>query len=487
MTEAGLPRTTNTKLVCTLGPASDSPGRIRALAEAGCDVFRVNLSHGEPETQSAAIASVHEVSEALGADLAVMADLPGPKIRLGDLATEPLRLEPGASFVLRPGGGAGDAAGAATTHPGLAGDLEPEDRLLLSDGAVELAVVETRGDEVVTRVVRGGRIRSAAGVNVPAERLGLPALTDRDRAGLEVALAAGVDLVAQSFVRRAPDVLALREAMGDRTAPIVAKIETRPAVDDFASILEAVDAVMVARGDLGVELPLEEIPVLQKQLVREARRAGTPVIVATQMLESMTHAPRPTRAEASDVANAVLDGTDAIMLSAETAIGEFPIEAASAAVRIAEAAEAWAIETSPARRERGVATDEAVSVARAAADIADGNLDVVAIACFTATGRTAALLSNERPAVPVYAFIPDAAVRRSLALRWGLRTLPAHRPTDTDEMITLMDEGLRAGGFAQHGASVVMAASSPAGRTHTNLLKVHRVGEPADRYRGMHG
>jgi pyruvate kinase len=465
--------------VCTLGPATDPPERIRALAEAGCGVYRLNLSHGEPETHVAAIEAVRAVSHELGADLAVMADLPGPKIRLRDLATEPLRLEPCASFALRPGEGPGDEAGAATTHPDLAGDLEPGDRVLLSDGAVELIVAEIAGDEVVTRVVRGGPIRSGAGVNVPAERLSLPAITERDRAGLAVALGAGVDLVAQSFVRSARDVLELREGMGDHPTPIVAKIETRPAVEDFDAILDVVDAVMVARGDLGVELPLEEIPILQKQLLGAARRASLPVIVATQMLESMTHAPRPTRAEASDVANAVLDGADAIMLSAETAIGEFPIEAASAAVRVAGAAEAWAIETSPARRERGVAIDEAVSVARAAADIAEGNRDVVAIACFTATGRTAALLSNERPAVPVYAFIPDAAVRRSLALRWGLRTLPARRPADTDEMIALMDEGLRASGFAQDGDSVVMAASSPAGRTHTNLLKVHRVGESA--------
>jgi pyruvate kinase len=476
--DAGVPRTTRTKLVCTLGPATEAPERIRALAEAGCDVFRANLSHGEPETHVAAIEGVREISQALGADLAVMADLPGPKVRLGRLDPESLRLEAGGSFVLRPGEGVGDATGAATTHPDLAGDLEPEDRVLLSDGAVELAVVETRGDDVVTRVVRGGGIRSGAGVNVPAERLSLPAITDRDRAGLEVALGAGVDLVAQSFVRSARDVLELRDGMGERTTPIVAKIETRPAVDDFASILEAIDAVMVARGDLGVELPLEEIPVLQKELLRAARRAGTPVIVATQMLESMTRAPRPTRAEASDVANAVLDGTDAIMLSAETAIGEFPIEAASAAVRIAETAEGWAAETPPVRSERGAVTDEAVSVARAAAEIAEGDRDVVAIACFTATGRTAALLSNERPAVPIYAFIPDAGVRRSLALRWGVRTLPAPQPADTDEMIALMDERLLAGGFARVGESVVMAASSPAGRTHTNLLKVHRVGEP---------
>ena len=464
--------------MCTLGPSTDSAERVRALAEAGCDVFRVNLSHGQLATHVATIARVREVSEALGADLAVMADLPGPKIRLGRLGTEPLGLDVGSSFILRSGEGTGDATGATTTHPNLAGDLEPGDRVLLSDGAVELAVVESEAGGVVTRVVRGGRVRSGAGVNVPAQRLSLPPITGRDRACLEVALGAGVDLVAQSFVRSAGDVLELRGAMGERATPIVAKIETRPAVEEFDSVLEVVDAAMVARGDLGVELPLEEIPVLQKELLHAARRAGVPVIVATQMLESMTGAPRPTRAEASDVANAVLDGTDAIMLSAETAIGEFPIEAASAAVRIAETAEGWAVGFPPVRGGRGAVTDEAVAVARAAAEIADGDRDVVAIACFTATGRTAALLSDERPSVPIYAFIPATDVRRALALRWGVRTLPGDPPVDTDGMIALMDEGLRARGLARPGESVVMAASSPAGRTHTNLLKVHHIGEP---------
>ncbi len=477
MTDRSLERTTRTKLVCTLGPATATARDVLALAEAGCDVFRVNLSHGEPEEHAGSIARVREASDALGADLAVMTDLPGPKIRLGDLEQEPQRLETGGTFVLRSGDVRGDATGAPTTHHGLADDLEPGDRILLSDGAVELEVVDADGPDVRTRVVRGGPIRSRAGVNVPAERLGLPAITDRDRACLEVALDSGVDLVAQSFVRSARDLVDLRELMGTRSTPIVAKIETRPAVDDFESVLEVADAVMVARGDLGVELPLEEIPVLQKELLRAARVAGTPAIVATQMLESMTRAPRPTRAEASDVANAVLDGTDAIMLSGETAIGEFPVEAALAAVRIARAAEGWALGGPRLRSERRTPTDEAMSVARAAAEIADDAPDVVAIACFTATGRTAALLSCERPAVPIYAFVPDAGVRRGLSLRWGVRTLPARQPADTDEMISLMDEGLQAGSFAGSGDSVVMAASSPAGRTHTNLLKVHRVGE----------
>jgi pyruvate kinase len=462
--------------VCTLGPATATAEGVRALAEAGTDVFRVNLSHGDPEEHARMTRLVREASEELGVEPALMADLPGPKIRLGRLAEEPLRLEAGTRFVLRTEAGPGDRTGAATTYPGLAGDVRPGDRILLADGAVELTVVGVEGTSVVTEVARAGHVRSRAGLNVPAERLSLPAITDRDREGLERALDLGADLVAQSFVRGADDVADLRALMGGRRVPIVAKVETRPAVDGFAGLLEEADAVMIARGDLGVELPMEEIPVLQKELLRAARAAGTPAIVATQMLESMTHAPRPTRAEATDVANAVLDGTDAIMLSGETAIGEYPVEAALAAVRIAEAAERSAEGARPAAVACAHA-DEAAAVAHAAAQIAADDPAVVAVACFTRTGRTAALLSAERPSVPVYAFVPDGATRRALALRWGVRALPAHVPSDTDEMIALMDEGLRSGRLVEPGRSVVMVASSPAGKAHTNMLKVHHVGE----------
>jgi pyruvate kinase len=260
--------------------------------------------------------------------------------------------------------------------------------------------------------------------------------------------------------------------MADRSVPIVAKIETRPAVDDASAILAEADAVMVARGDLGVELPMEEIPILQKELLRSARAAGRPAIVATQMLESMIASPRPTRAEANDVANAVLDGTDAIMLSAETAIGEFPIEAARTAARIAEVVEERA---GPFRAEREPCrhADEASAVAHAAARIATDDPDVVAVACYTRTGRTAALLSAERPRVPIYAFVPKAGVRRAISLRWGVRALPARVPADTDEMIALMDDGLRSGGYAREAEPVVMVASTPAGLMRTNMLKVH--------------
>jgi pyruvate kinase len=463
------------RLICTLGPASADPAVVAQLIRAGTDVLRVNFSHGTREDHAALIAAVRSAAEAEGAEPAVMADLPGPKIRLGELAVEPIRLEAGSTFVLRPGGDPGDGSGAATTHTTLGRDVRRGDRILLGDGAVELCVRQT-GDEVVTDVVRAGSIRSRAGVNVPAERLSLPAITERDRGALTNALDIGVELVAQSFVRSAADVIGLRALMGWRAVPIVAKIETRPAIQDIDAILAQADAIMVARGDLGVELPMEEIPVLQKELLRSARAAGRPAIVATQMLESMLRAPRPTRAEASDVANAVLDGADAIMLSGETAIGEYPLEAALAAARIAEVAEERAggfrAVAPPAEH-----ADEAAAVAHAAAQIAADDPSVVGIACYTETGRTAGLLSVERPRVPIYAFVPDTKVRRSLNLRWGVRAIPAEQPPDTDAMIALMDEGLRVTGAVPEGRLVVMAAAMPAGKVATNMLKVHQVGE----------
>jgi pyruvate kinase len=463
------------KLVCTLGPATGTEEGVRALAEAGTDVFRVNFSHGDPTSQAELVRLVRAAAKDLDRDLAVMADLPGPKIRLGDLTEEPLRLAAGAGFTLRADGRPGDATGAPTTYAGLAGDVRPGDRVLLADGAVELIVRGVEGSDVMTEVVRAGAIRARAGVNVPAERLGLPAITDRDREGLVRAMDLGVDLIAQSFVRGSADLIGLRALMGDRTVPIVAKIETRPAVDTIDEVLAVADALMVARGDLGVELPMEEIPILQKELLLKARSAGKPAIVATQMLESMIHAPRPTRAEASDVANAVLDGADALMLSGETAIGDFPAEAARAAARIAEVAEERAGRFR-APREPCRHIDEAAAVAHAAAQVAAGDPEVVAIACYTGTGRTAALLSSERPGVPIYAFSSHRDVRRALGVRWGVTALPASSPADTDEMIAAMDAGLRVAGLVSAGQAVVMAASSPAGKAHTNMLKIHHIG-----------
>jgi pyruvate kinase len=463
-----------TKLVCTLGPASATPKMVRGLVEAGASVFRINTSHGSLDEHRRSLEIVREAEEATGRPLSVLADLPGPKVRLREVDPDPFPFRPGQHFALRPDGRA-DGGGAATTHPGLGRDLRVGDRVLLADGAVELTVATIDGDVAETECVRGGSVRSHQGVNVPAERLSLPAVTDRDRSVLADVLAMGVDLVAQSFVRSPADVEELRAAMGGRLAPIVAKIETRPAVDDFVAILAVADAAMVARGDLGVELPIEEIPLLQKRLLREARAAGRPVIVATQMLESMIRAPRPTRAEANDVATAVLDGADAIMLSAETAVGDFPFEAASVATRIAKAVESHGAEYRAAMPPT-VHAGEAAAVAHAAASIVEGDADVVAITCYTTTGRTAALLSAERPRVPIHAFIPEVEVRRANGLLWGVNTLPAARPHDTDAMIAMMDDGLQAQRLAQQGDVVVMAASMPAGRTTTNMLKVHQVG-----------
>ncbi len=468
--------TTRTKLVCTLGPSTATPELVRGLISAGATIFRLNFSHGTPADHARTVHLVREAEAQAGIPIALLADLPGPKVRLGKVDPDPFVFQVGRRFELRPEAPA-DGGGATTNYAGLARDLRAGDRVLLADGAVELTVSSIAGRIVRTECVRAGPVRSGQGVNVPAERLGLPPVTDRDRELLTVALDLGVDLVAQSFVREAADVLELRSLMGARVVPIMAKIETKPAVENIESILDLTDALMVARGDLGVELPMEEIPLLQKDLLHAARAAGRPVIVATQMLESMIRAPRPTRAEATDVANAVLDGADGIMLSGETAIGDYPIEAAAAATAIAVAVEsrgaAYRAAQTPCRH-----TGEGAAVAHAVASVAVEDLDVVAIGCYTETGRTARLLSEERPGLPIYAFIPDEGVRRANAILWGVTPLPASRPADTDEMIALMDEGLRSRGLAKAGQSVVLAAASPAGRTTTNMLKIHTVGTP---------
>jgi pyruvate kinase len=463
-----------TKLVCTLGPASATPKLIQGLVRAGASVFRLNFSHGSAEDHARMVGLVRETEAVVGRALAVLVDLPGPKVRLGTLSPDPFSFKPGQGFALRPGG-EGDASGCATTYPGLANDLRAGDRVLLADGAVELTVTAIDGGSVKTECVRGGAVRSGQGVNVPAERLGLPGVTDRDREGLARALDLGADFIAQSFVRSPRDLRELRDAMGGRTVPIVAKIETRPAVQDVDRILDEADALMIARGDLGVELPMEEIPLIQKELVRKARAAGRPSIVATQMLESMIQAPRPTRAETTDVANAVLDGADAVMLSGETAVGRYPFEAAAAASTIAAHVE----ERGGAFRAPGPPSrpmSEAAAVAHAAGAIPFEDLGVVAITCYTETGRTARLLSGERPSVPVFAFVPPEDVRRTLCLLWGVEALPATVPTDTDAMIALMEAGLLERGLADRGDAVVMAAASPSGRTTTNMLKIHQVG-----------
>jgi pyruvate kinase len=461
-----------TKLVCTIGPASES--RVAKLIEAGMDVARINCSHGTREYHDRLLEAVRGAARETGRQVGVMADLSGPKVRLGELEDGEVTLEPGATFALR-ADGPGDPTGAATTHRGLAVELEPGDRVLLADGAVELRVVRTAGSEVGTEVIRGGTVRSRAGVNVPSERLGIPAITPKDEEDLAWAVQAGVDMVAQSFVRRAFDVRALAGLIGEPRPVVVAKIETKPAVEDAAAIMQAADGVIVARGDLGVETALEEIPVHQKRLVSLANRAAIPVVVATQMLESMMASPRPTRAEAGDVAGAVFDGADAVMLSGETAIGAYPVEAAGTAARILDAAETAGAEFLPAGREPDALDLEELPLARAAAVLARRG-GAAAVACFTRTGLTARLLSATRPGVPIVAFSPDPRALGRMTLFHGVHPMPIEAPEDTDGMIASMDAGIRSAGLVEPGGRVVMVASSPAGQTHANLLKVHRAG-----------
>ncbi|HEX9824605.1 MAG TPA: pyruvate kinase [Actinomycetota bacterium] len=462
-----------TKLICTLGPATAELGP--ELVAAGLDVARINLSHGTRDEHQRSLESIRRAADEAGRVVAVMADLSGPKVRLGELITEAAELVEGASFVLRGPGEPGDAASAPVSYANLANELEAGDRVLLSDGAVELRVRSVTAGEVTAEVVRGGLIRSRAGLNVPSERLGLPAITPKDERDLEWVSEAAVDLVAMSFVRSAADVTGLRARLGDDGPLIVAKIETGAAVADAERILDAADAVMIARGDLGVEMALEEIPVIQKDLLARAGRRGVPAVVATQMLESMTASPRPTRAEASDVAGAVFDGAAAILLSAETAIGRYPIEAARTAVRIVETAETMGAGFLAAPREDALGVSDARAIAHATAT-AVGGCAARAVACFTRTGLTARLLSAVRLRVPVYAFSSEERVVRGLAILRGVEPRLSDLPADTDGMIAMMNARLAGDGLADPGDRVVMVASTPVGSARTNLLKVHRVG-----------
>jgi pyruvate kinase len=461
-----------TKLVCTIGPATGD--RVAELIAAGMDVARLNFSHGTPALLASWASATRAAAVNARRSVGILADLAGPKIRLGELGGGAVNLEPGRGFILRPTAGPpGDAGGAEVSYRRLGSDVRVGDRILLADGAAELRVTKA-GTDVETEVVRGGTIRSRAGVSIPSKRLSSPALTSKDIADAPRAVALGADYIAQSFVRRASDIQALRDVLGPDGPPIVAKIETQAAIDDFDAILSIADTVMIARGDLGVELPYEEVPIIQKQLVRRALDRGVPSIVATQMLESMIASPRPTRAEASDVANAVFDGADAIMLSGETAIGSHPILAAEAAVRICRLCEEKGMEhlapgaPAPAETDAGALAFAAVALARAETDIAG-------IACYTRTGRTARLLSSLRPPVPVFAFSPDDVVINRLALVHGVTGRTCVPPDTAGGRLGLLAWLLGEDHVVPAGAPVVLVASTAEPGSGPNVLEVHRV------------
>jgi len=472
-----------TKIVCTLGPATSSRERIEELVLAGMDVARLNLSHGTHDDHRAVYERIREVSNATGRAVGVLLDLQGPKIRLGEFEGGQAALEAGDTFTItteESEAPMGSAFLASTTYGALAHDVKPGDQVLIDDGNIRLEVLETDGVRVKTRVIEGGPVKDHKGINLPGAHVSAPALSDKDRADLEFGLSLRVDLVALSFVRRPEDVIEVRDFMTARDAvlPIIVKLEKPEAVARLRDILDVADALMVARGDLGVEMPLERVPAIQKQSILLARRMGKPVIVATQMLESMIEHSRPTRAEASDVANAILDGADAIMLSGETSVGAYPIEAVRVMSRIVEATEAGAIDGSRDRRHPSATTKQeaiAESAVRAAQE-----LNAAAVAVFTQTGVAVRLVAKYRPGPPLLAFTTEPAVRSQLTLVWGAETFIVPGVGHTDEMVQQVERALLDLGRAKLGDMVVIVAGTPPGRRGTtNMLKIHRLGDPS--------
>ena len=468
-----------TKIVATLGPATADRESIRALAEAGCDVFRINFSHGDEQGRGALLAAVREVEAELDHPLAVMADLCGPKIRVGLMADGGARLVRGASIVIQRDEIEGTAERISTTLAELVDAVEPGEPLLLDDGKLRLEVAEVRADEAVCTVVHGGLLTSGKGVNLPRTRLALSALTEKDRADVDWIVdqdaELGIDFVALSFVRSADDIEELRRtlAVGGCQAHIVAKVEKPQAVAAIEAVVDAADAIMVARGDLGVEMDLPSVPVAQKRIAARCQAAGKPCIIATQMLDSMTHAPQPTRAEVSDVANAVLDRADAVMLSGETAVGEYPVEAVRMMNRIVLRAQECEQGIAPAVRHEGARTSAAL--AGAVRSLVQEE-PIAAVGVFTASGTTARMFSKIRLPVPVLAMSQSRAAVRRMCLYFGVQTALVRAPEHTRQVLARAAELAVERGLARPGDELVVISGRPIGVAGaTNTLVVHTV------------
>jgi pyruvate kinase len=460
-----------TRIIATIGPASSSPAVLDALVAAGLDVARLNASHVDIPGLGVLTSSIREAAARAGREVAVMLDLPGPKLRVGDVAERTV-LVTGEPFRIEAAECVGDARHACVTHPGLWRDVMPGDHLLLDDGRIDLVVVATAEGVVDTEIASGGLLSGHKGVNVPGRSLDVEAVTDDDLELIEWGVEAGVDLFAQSFVRSGADVERLRDAVGPET-PIVAKIEKHEAIDDLERIIAAADAVMVARGDLGVEVSVEAVPVLQRRIVRAARAAAVPVVVATQMLESMTHANAPTRAEASDVASAVFEGVDALMLSGETAVGEHPVETLQTMARIIEVAEADDGHGAPVVV--GGRGDDVTAAVSAAAVTLAAELDAPAIVTPTTSGATARAVAAQRPGQPIVAATTRPETARRLGLVWGVTAAVVPAAEGLDETLALAVAAARRTGMAHAGDLVVITAGSRVNRTGaTDLVRVAR-------------
>jgi pyruvate kinase len=468
------------KIVCTLGPATDSQEVLAALIDAGMDVARLNFSHGTYAQHARRLRLLRRLARERGRTLAVLQDLQGPKIRTGLLeGGESVELRSNARITITTRRILGNSAMLSTTFHALPREVSRGSRILLADGLMELCVERVSGQEITCRVINGGLLAENQGINLPGIPLGISALTAKDRADLEFGIRHGVDYIALSFVRRAREVRELKRLLaraGKRT-PVVAKLEKPQAIDYLDEILGVSDAVMVARGDLGVELPPEKVPVIQKRVIERANALKVPVITATQMLESMTIHPRPTRAEASDVANAIFDGTDAVMLSAETATGHYPVESVRMMARIISAAEmnpryGW---PDHGRRAADRSLSVAESICESVAHMTE-ELSLKAIAVFTQSGSSARMISKYRPRVPVYAFSPLPAITHRTALYWGVTPVLMERVQSTDRMVEGAASRLREMGAARPGDCIAVIAGTPiARRGTTNLLKVHRI------------
>lgn len=470
-----------TKIVCTIGPSSESPEVMRKLILAGMNVARLNFSHGDFEEHGNRIRNLRKVSAELGRHTAILLDTKGPEIRVGKLKEEPIELVQGDTIILTTEEIEGDKNRISITYKNLPNDVAPGSTLLIDDGLIGLSVLEVKGGDIVCRINNGGTLKSKKSVNAPGVKISLPGITEKDRADIVFGIQQGIDFIAASFVRKAQDVLEIRELLEQHNAThiqIISKIENQEGVDNLDDILQVSDGLMVARGDLGVEIPAEHVPLVQKEMIRKCNLAGKPVITATQMLDSMQRNPRPTRAEASDVANAILDGTDAIMLSGETAAGKYPVESVETMARIAISTEA-AMEYKEILVKQSLAQQTSITEAISQA-VANSALDLDAQAILTATesGFTARMVSKYRPKAPIIAVTPHEHVMRRLSLIWGVVPVKGEMVSSTDEMFEMAVDAAVSEGHVSLGDLVVITAGVPVSRSGTtNLVKIQHVGE----------
>lgn len=469
------------KIVCTLGPATDSSEQVQALVDAGMDVARINRSHGTAAEHEAVIEKIRRASATSGRAIAILVDLQGPKIRLETFEEGPQVLTVGDTFTITTRDVPGTKELVGTTFKGLPGDCAPGDRLLIDDGNVAVRVVEVTDTDVITKVEVPGVVSDHKGLNLPGVAVSVPALSEKDKEDLRWAMENDADFIALSFVRNAKDINDVHAIMDEygRRLPVIAKIEKPQAVEALQEIVDAFDAIMVARGDLGVEMPLESVPLVQKRAIELARRAAKPVIVATQVMDSMIKNPRPTRAEASDCANAILDGADAVMLSGETSVGAFPIEAVRTMARIIESTEENGGEMIAALNGFFV-NDRAAVICEAAAQIAE-HLDARYLVTFTQSGTSARMMSRLRRPIPMLAFTPLESTRRRLALTWGMQTYRVPEVRHTDDMVWQVDQVAQSSHLAEIGDELVIVAGMPPGIAgSSNMLRLHKVGDEVD-------